>query len=545
MTENSENTDSQPEMTPEHSSVTAEKPEPTGEAFLPQENTADAAQNHIVAEEHADKNEDNIYEEKISDEEAFFGLNIGNEPLSYKSEPAHLDDIAVFDEPEIIVSDADRISAETFIPEDDNSDSGNETNRFEPLLESDRNSHSEGTENTASHDTENHGSAEFAVEAPDLHTDDTTEKITLPPEQQGEPADTETDAAAEQQDAFFQEENQHNVDDSAENETAYPSRSVSIKINQYLDAVYPGTGWIYIGESEKAPLLGYFGRKLGTENTTFSLRARKPGNTVLHFYKNDALTGKYIDDYLEVIVEDEKSTGRVEAPLYADIIPAKPAKRTTAIYQDGTALQSENSSDKNTAATDELSEKKESKTNAADSTQNGRYAPSEHGETDGIKTVIQTTTEKPQNAMQEPAPPEKSAEQTARSFEYVPEARAQEAERSEQQMPVESAAVRLENNGSTGHPDTALLEQAQLDFSNKNYEQALEKAQAYIDRASERLDEALFLLGQIFEADSPVKNIRSSIDSYDAIVKNYPASRFWKHANQRSIYLKRFYIDIR
>lgn len=539
MTENSENTDSQPEMIPEHSSSTAEKPEPTGEAVSPQENTADTAQNQIVSEEHADKNEDNIYEEKISDEEAFFGLNIGNAPLPYKSEPAHLDDIAVFDEPDVVVLSADEAPTENRIPEENNSDAGD---GFEPSEEQESDSENTETNEAAAQTAAEQNSDEIFTEEPGGNTESTATETTLPQE---EPIETETDAAAEQQDAFFQEENQHNVDDSAENETAYPSRSVSIKINQYLDAVYPGTGWIYIGESEKAPLLGYFGRKLGTENTTFSLRARKPGNTVLHFYKNDALTGKYIDDYLEVIVEDEKSTGRVEAPLYADIIPAKPAKRTTAIYQDGTALQSENSSDKNTAATDELSEKKESKTNAADSTQNGRYAPSEHGETDGIKTVIQTTTEKPQNAMQEPAPPEKSAEQTARSFEYVPEARAQEAERSEQQMPAESAAVRLENNGSTGHPDTALLEQAQLDFSNKNYEQALEKAQAYIDRASERLDEALFLLGQIFEADSPVKNIRSSIDSYDAIVKNYPASRFWKHANQRSIYLKRFYIDIR
>ena len=58
-----------------------------------------------------------------------------------------------------------------------------------------------------------------------------------------------------------------------------PSRSVAVKINQYLDVTYPGKGWSYIGETEKDNLFNYFGRKLGSTNTTFSLRAKKAGNT--------------------------------------------------------------------------------------------------------------------------------------------------------------------------------------------------------------------------------------------------------------------------
>ncbi|MGN0728306.1 hypothetical protein [Treponema sp.] len=101
-----------------------------------------------------------------------------------------------------------------------------------------------------------------------------------------------------------------------------PSRSVSIKNSQYLDIVYPGKGWIYLGEEDGKNLMRYFGRKIGEKNTSFSLRSRSEGTTVLHFYKNDALTGSPIDDYLEVEIKGTGfSNDRVTAPDYAEAVP--------------------------------------------------------------------------------------------------------------------------------------------------------------------------------------------------------------------------------
>ena len=102
-----------------------------------------------------------------------------------------------------------------------------------------------------------------------------------------------------------------------------PSRSVTLKRKEYVDITYPGTGWIYMGITDGSRDLLYFGRALGTKDTTFSLQARNPGTKNLHFYKNDYLTGKYIDDYVEVVILDEegsKST-RIAAPAYKQ--PAK------------------------------------------------------------------------------------------------------------------------------------------------------------------------------------------------------------------------------
>ncbi len=53
------------------------------------------------------------------------------------------------------------------------------------------------------------------------------------------------------------------------------------------------------------------------------------------------------------------------------------------------------------------------------------------------------------------------------------------------------------------------------------------------------------LEGLILEAKSEVRNIKSAIGAYDTLIKNWPQSDYWRKANERSIYLKRFYIDIR
>ena len=110
-------------------------------------------------------------------------------------------------------------------------------------------------------------------------------------------------------------------------EPPVPSRSMTVKRNQLIDVVYPGKGWIYqenIDEEGNSDVRNknfiFGGRKLGGENQSFTLRSRVPGKFLLHFYKNDTLTGNYIDDYLEVIVTDEaadSSAGHITAPSYA------------------------------------------------------------------------------------------------------------------------------------------------------------------------------------------------------------------------------------
>ena len=110
----------------------------------------------------------------------------------------------------------------------------------------------------------------------------------------------------------------------SENETAetekeiIPSRSVTLKKFEYLDVIYPGSGWIYMGLTDNSKDIAYFGRKLGTKDTKFSLQTRAAGRKIIHFYRNDPLTGQYLDDYIEVIISSENGSNKthIEAPAF-------------------------------------------------------------------------------------------------------------------------------------------------------------------------------------------------------------------------------------
>ncbi len=318
---------------------------------------------------------------------------------------------------------------------------------------------------------------------------------------------------------------------------AVPSRSVTIKNNQYLDIVYPGSGWVYLGEAEenrdqkKQPIFSYFGRKLGTADTTFTLRSRKSGTTLLHFYKNDALTGQYIDDYLAVTIENEsaKAGVRASAPAYAEVVPPKPTRQTRQSYENivstpmAAAGESANQAATGNENTETAQVGQKAEADSRQKTASSSTSPTPAPEDKGVKTVIQTTESSPAG--------DSKTISTAPSYGGT------------QNTSDTSSATASPTSEDESNLD--LLEQAKRSYAAQQYETALDQVQRYLQDASSKIDEALFLQGQIWEAESSVKNIRSAIDSYESLTKNYPMSSLWGKANNRIIYLKRFYIEIR
>lgn len=308
--------------------------------------------------------------------------------------------------------------------------------------------------------------------------------------------------------------------ESLQDNSVVPSRTMSVKNNQYVDVVYPGRGWIYIGEeNENADqLFRYFGRKLGSEDTTFTVRSIKSGKTLLHFYKNDVLTGNYIDDYIEILVTEEGASvnERITAPSYAEAVPKKVNTANTSetspsggkTEQQATVIEDK----KEENSTQSLTEQK----NLTDQL-TGQSTEQTDNSTD-VKTD-KTDEAKVLNEIQQ-----------ENNYQQPNEAKTADSKN-------EKSAKKHNSSGS-------LLEQAKESLKNKDYENALNEIQEYLDTKNTKIDEALYIQGQILEADSRVRNIKSAIDSYDSLIKHYPASRFWQDANKRKIYLNRYYINI-
>ena len=234
------------------------------------------------------------------------------------------------------------------------------------------------------------------------------------------------------------------TDDTAEHK-AQPEKTVhfvSMKNSQYLDVTYPESGWIFLGEEGEKPLLRYFGRKIAGDVTSFSLRSRSEGKTVLHFYKNT--DDGVIDDYIEVEIK-----GKNETQDRAKITP----------YSEQSSL---------------------------------------------------------------PYPKDE---------------------------PLSSAAPHTEErvNLSSSRVESAdaLLGEAKRLARVEDYGEALRVLDEFLDTGADNADEALFLQAQIFETSWDQKNIRGALDCYEAIVRRYPQSSLWEKANERAVYLKKFYFDIR
>lgn len=374
------------------------------------------------------------------------------------------------------------------------------------------------------------------------------------PEPQGQ---TENDSAStlNQNDKNETSENSNIIEetDSSSTENAAqtqeiqkPSRSVTIKKNQNIDIVYPGKGWIYQGNIDENGNIDarnknfiFGGRKLGGKDTSFTLRSRNPGTYLLHFFKNDTLTGKYIDDFLEVTVQNETSdsTEHITAPDYAEVVPPKVSITAERLKNQG---QNDTATAEKTAA--EPKQATPAKTNAEEKNSSGTEKNSAGTSKDSdIDTIIQTTESAPGNS----SPSIKSG--NSAKGNGTNQTRERNLPAAEEIMADSNAAEVAENSSSSLENMTqdSLLELAKKYYAEKKYQQAFSVISKFFDKATERLDEGLFLQGQILEEKSPVQNIKSAIESYDLVVNNYPASPLWDKANKRSIFLKRFYINIR
>ena len=295
-----------------------------------------------------------------------------------------------------------------------------------------------------------------------------------------------------------------------------PSRSVHIAKNQYLDVVYPGGGWIYLGEKDGTKLLSFFGKRLGEADTIFTLRTKNAGKSMLHFYKNDILTGDAIDDWLEVIVEDKTGSAaeRITAPSYADIVPPRPAPSAGDARGENEGIDFSEAGENDT---DRFSE----------TAKNGAEGFS--GEGTGSASVSGRTADS-----------ESGAGGISASADENDSASSQNAKT---QTGSASAAALTADDYALGESD--LLEKAKSAYDEKNYARALALLDLFFARATSRIDEGLYLKGQTLEAKSALQNIKGAIGAYDELLQNWPESKQWQSARKRSIYLKRMYIDIR
>ncbi len=309
-----------------------------------------------------------------------------------------------------------------------------------------------------------------------------------------------------------------------------PSRDMKMQKNQFLEVSYPGSGWIYLGDDTGRESFSYMGRKIGSTETVFTLRSKLEGEALLHFYKNDALTGTVINDYLKIIVQGKSTTNdRVKAPSYALVVPPKPQRKAavqTPLIENTKISSASHETDKtpetqktNITQNQEQKQPSIAKASAKDNLQ-------DLNEESGSKTVIQNTQTK--------------AETEENPDMFVGEAKVEDLMNPSETKSSENLIPSNELNSSD-----QILELANKCFSEGKYKETLAHLDDFFEKATERIDEGLFLKGRTLETPSEVRNIKEALDTYETIVNQYPQSIDWEKAKERVIYLKKFYFNIR
>lgn len=309
-----------------------------------------------------------------------------------------------------------------------------------------------------------------------------------------------------------------------------PSRDMKMQKNQFLEVSYPGSGWIYLGDDTGRDSFSYMGRKIGSTETVFTLRSKLEGEALLHFYKNDALTGTVIDDYLKIIVQGKSTTNdRIKAPSYALVVPPKPERKAavqTPLVENTKISSASHETDKtleaqktNITQSQEQKQPSIAKASAKDNLQ-------DFNEESGSKTVIQNT-------------------QTKAEIEEDPDMFVGEAEVEDLMNPSETKSSENLIPSNELNSSDQILELANKCFSEGKYKETLAHLDDFFEKATTRIDEGLFLKGRTLETPSEVRNIKEALDTYETIVNQYPQSIDWEKAKERVIYLKKFYFNIR
>ena len=287
-----------------------------------------------------------------------------------------------------------------------------------------------------------------------------------------------------------------------------PSRTVYATKNQTILVSYPGNNWVYLGELESQSIVGFKGKTFADNLTTFKISPQKEGRTLLHFYKVDAISGKFIDDYLEVVISPSEETAvaqsTVNAPEYTYDMYLLDNKNSLPVVEDNSpiieVISSNNENNSNPKNTDK-------------------------GKSD-IKPTESTIVNK---ELAETEVVEEEPELLFLSDIFDDE--------------------KTENSDSQPNDDilfdTDLLDKAKTAYNNKDYENALSLVNKFLESSIVSIDEALFLKGQILEKPFANRNIRDALDCYKKIISTYPQSDLWDKADERIKYIQRFYFNIR
>jgi hypothetical protein len=319
----------------------------------------------------------------------------------------------------------------------------------------------------------------------------------------------------------------------AEEEIVY-SRVVRTTVGQLVEIPFRGTGWVYLGELGSRRGVAYHSRRLDPEGQSFVFRAESPGTYGLKFYKQDFIRDYILNDYVQMIIGDPPETagagwfnppidrGRVVAePRWPDTREeAEARRRQNTVPSAGPGETAAPVATRRPAEPPPAGQQAQSEapdTEPPPAGQGGGVMPSTGQEAAGSSSLPQIVTDE---GVAPAAPPAIAGPRNGAGVpETVPSL-------SPDSLPAE------------------YLRRAREEFDAGRVSAAIGILDQFRDRFPAGSDEAWWLYGQFYEANSPRRDIRTALDYYRRLMKEYPQSGLYHDARRRIAWLERYYINI-
>ena len=309
------------------------------------------------------------------------------------------------------------------------------------------------------------------------------------------------------------------------------SRTVRATVGQLVEIPFRGNGWVYLGELGSRRGIVYDSRRLDPEGQSFVFRTEAAGTYALKFYRQDFIRDFILNDHVQVIIGDAPEAagaGWFNPPLDRGRVRAEPRwpssleeaelarhpSSETASMPPQTAPQTARLSGGAASATENATGAPVTGTGAEAGTQ---AAPENTaGQTAGTPAVVAGTQPEPPafTALDRP-----SAGVSPIAGSAVPE------------LPADS-------------PPGIFLQKAKEEFDAGRVDSAISLLDQFRERYPSGSDEAYWLYGQFYEANTSSRDILSALSNYRRLVREYPQSSRYNDARRRIAYLERYYINI-
>ena len=305
-------------------------------------------------------------------------------------------------------------------------------------------------------------------------------------------------------------------------------------------------GLVYLGEVNGKRGVSYSSRHIDADGQSFIFNTDEAGSFDLKFYRQDFVRDFILNDYVKVIVSDSpepSAAGYYSRDPNGERVVAGPRWPSAELERAAFIGSKQAPAAQVPVVPPTPNQAKKAVETSAKAEAGAKAEPAQTPKPTATREKAPQAEKQPPQTV--PAPPV-TVPQAAPPTPPLAQKPAQAPDEAapESAAPASAAASRESQSAALPATEDGLLALAKKSIDEKSYPEALRALEQIRELFPFGSDELYWLLGQLYEANGPQRDIRSSLSYYRRLLNEYPQSPRFDSARKRIAYLERFYVNI-